>query len=88
MKRNPVATVNQWLSELPNHPRSIRTPEGTMPESEFPYASLAVIRLRFIGGGGGGGFLERHGGGGGGAFLASPAVLRVVALGLRDATLP
>lgn len=40
-----------------------------------------------MGGGGGGGFFAREGGGGGGAFF-DPIEFRLVALGLRDGTLP
>ena len=52
----------------------------------FPYAFGAARRDRFIGGGGGG-FFARDGGGGGGAFF-DPIVFKLVALGLRDGTLP
>lgn len=52
----------------------------------FPYAFGAARRDRFTGGGGGG-FFARDGGGGGGAFF-NPIVFKLVALGLRDGTLP
>lgn len=52
----------------------------------LPYAFGAARRDRFTGGGGGG-FFARDGGGGGGAFF-NPIVFKLVALGLRDGTLP
>lgn len=50
------------------------------------YTFGAARRDRLMGGGGGG-FFARDGGGGGGAFFC-PRVFKLVALGLRDGTLP